>query len=112
MLNFTGKLSAPNIEQPPVFVATYSDGFNLKRKEIHAPTRMAAYAIATRRPPEGATLTNLRKKKSPRQQASQTLDEKVDVKLTRALAGVYANTDAAARFVMEELRELAKGALA
>ncbi len=39
MLNFTGKLSAPNIEQPPVFVATYSDGFNLKRKEIHAPTR-------------------------------------------------------------------------
>lgn len=112
MLNLTGKLSAPNIEQPPVFVATYSDGFNLKRKEIHAPNRMAAYAIATRRPPEGSTLTQLRKKKAPREQAAQTLDEKVDVKLTRALAGVYANTDVAARFVMEELRALAKGALA
>lgn len=112
MLNFTGMLSAPNIEQPPVFVATYSDGFNLKRKEIHAPNRMAAYAIATRRPPEGSTLTQLRKKKAPREQDAQTLDEKVDVKLTRALAGVYANTDAAARFVMEELRALAKGALA
>ena len=54
----------------------------------------------------------LRKKKAPREQAAQTLDEKVDVKLTRALAGVYANTDVAARFVMDEIRGMAQGALA
>lgn len=112
MLNFTGMISAPNIEQPPVFVATYTDGFNLKRKEIHAPNRMTAYAIATRRPPEGSTLTQLRKKKAPRMQVAPTLEEKVDVKLTRALAGVYANTDAAARFVMDEIRSMAQEALA
>lgn len=112
MLNFTGMLSAPNIEQTPVFVATYSDGFSLKRKEIHAPTRMAAYAIATRRPPLGCTLTQLRKKKSPREQAVPTLEEKVDVKLTRALSSIYANTDVAVRFVMDELRVMARGVLA
>ncbi len=87
MLNFTGMLTAPNIEQPPVFVATYSDGFNLKRKEIHAPTRMAAYAIAVGRPPLGCALTQLRKKKEPRAQTPvPTLEEKVDVNMTRALA--------------------------
>ena len=110
--NFTGMLRAPDIEQPPVFIATYSDGFGIKRREITAPDRLAAYAIATRRLPSGAALTGLRKKKAPRSQVAPTLDEKVDVKLTRALASVYANTDAAARFVMEELRALAKGALA
>lgn len=109
MLNFAGMLSAPDAEQAPVFVATYSDGFNLKRKEIHAPTRMVAYAIANGRPPSGCTLTQLRKKKSPRQSMTQTLEEKVDVKLTRALAGIYANTDLAARFALEEIRDMTQG---
>lgn len=45
-----------------VFVATYSDGFNLIRKEILAPYRLAAYAKAVVRPPHNATLTNLRQK--------------------------------------------------
>jgi len=113
MLNFTGMLTAPNIEQPPVFVATYSDGFNLKRKEIHAPTRMAAYAIAVGRPPLGCALTQLRKKKEPRAQTPvPTLEEKVDVNMTRALAGVYANTDIAARFVMDEIHGMATKAIA
>lgn len=108
MLNFTGMLSAPDVERQPVFVATYSDGFGLKRKEIEAPNRFTAYAIATRRPPAGHELTGLHKKKAPRQQSRQTLDEKVDVKLTRALAGIYANTDIAARFVLAELHQLAR----
>lgn len=112
MLNFTGMIPAPDIEQPPVFVATYSDGFNLKRKDIHAPNRMVAYSIAVVRPPLGCTLTQLRKKKSARSQVGPTLEEKVDVKLTRALASVYANTDVAARFVMDELHAMAQGALA
>ncbi len=112
MLNFTGMLTAPNVEQPPVFVATYSDGFNLKRKEIHAPTRMAAYAIAVVRPPLGCTLTQLRKKKSVRLHPAPTLEEKVDVKLARALSSVYANTEVAARFVMDEIHTMAQGAMA
>lgn len=108
MLNFTNMLSAPDIEQIPVFVATYSSGFGLKRKEISAPHRLAAYAIASMRPPEGHTLTNLRKKKSPRAMSRPTLEENVDVKLTRALAGIYANTDMACRFVQEEIRATAR----
>ncbi len=32
-----------------VFIATYSDGFNLIRKEILAPYRLAAYAKAVTR---------------------------------------------------------------
>lgn len=108
MLNFTGLLTAPEVERQPVFVATYSSGFGLVRREIEAPNRFTAYAIATRRPPAGHELTGLHKKKSPRQQARQTLEEKVDVKLTRALAGIYANTDVAARFVLEELQQMAR----
>lgn len=109
--NFLGMLKAPDLEQPPVFVATYSDGFNLKRKEIQAPSRMVAYSIAVVRPPLGCTLTQLRKKKAPRIQAGQTLDEKVDVKLTRVLASVYGNTDVAARFVRDEIRAMANTAV-
>jgi len=62
MLNFLNMLKAP--EQPAplaLYVATYSNGFGLQRKEIHAPTRLAAYAIAQVRPPEGCELTQLRK---------------------------------------------------
>ena len=112
--NFLGMLSAPDIEQPLVFVATYSSGFGLTRKEISAPTRLAAYATASMRPPEGHTLTNLRKKKSftaPRRPVV-SLEESVDVNLTRALAGVYANTDLACRFVAAEIRYMASGARA
>lgn len=109
--NFLGMLSAPTIEQPPVFVAIYSDGFETKRKEIHAPTRVAAYAIATRRPPNGCTLTSLRKKKAPRAQSKPTLEERVDVAMTKALHGIYVNTDMAARFIMEEIRSMAREAL-
>lgn len=106
--NFLGMLSAPVVDRPPVFVATYSSGFGLVRREIEAPNRLTAYAIATRRPPDGHELTGLRKKKAPRQQSRQTLEEKVDVKLTRALSGIYANTDRAARFVLEELHQIAR----
>lgn len=80
MLNFTGLLTAPEVERPPVFVATYSSGFGLVRREIEAP----------------------------RQQSSQALEEKVDVKLTRALFSIYANADIAARFVLEELHQMAR----
>lgn len=104
MLNFTGLVKAPYIDHPPTYVATYSDGFNLRRKEIHAPTRMAAYAIATGRPPAGCTLTQLRKKKSPTTPKLPSLAERVDVSLTRALFGVYANTDVAARMAIDEMK--------
>lgn len=107
MLNFTGLVKAPYIDHPPIYVATYSDGFNLRRKEIHAPTRLAAYAIATGRPPLGCTLTQLRKKKSPAAPKLPSLAERVDVSLARALFGIYANTDAAARFAAAELRSMA-----
>lgn len=110
MLNFTGTLAAPNLEAPPVFVATYTDGFNFKRKEIHAPTRCAAYAIAVGRPPLGCTLTNLRKKKAPRPQAEPTRDDQVDVKLTRALYGIHANTDAACRMALDEIHDMVRRA--
>ena len=61
MLNFLGMLKAP--EPQALYVATYTDGFNLRRREIAAPTRLAAYAIARVRPPEGCTLSHLRKKR-------------------------------------------------
>lgn len=108
--NFLGMLKAPDLEQPPVFVATYSSGFGLTRKEISAPNRLAAYAIASMRPPEGHTLTQLRKKKSftaPRRPVV-SLEESVDVKLTRALVGVYANTELACRFVAAEIHGMAR----
>lgn len=113
MLNFTNMLSAPEVSRPPVFVATYSDGFGLKRKEIEAPTRLAAYAIATGRPPLGHTLTQLRKKKgSGKEVVSIDMADSVDVKLTRALAGIYANTDLACRFAANELHDMARRAMA
>lgn len=112
MLNFTGMLSAPEIDQMPVYVATYSDGAGLVRKEIEAPSRLAAYAIATRRPIGNLPLTGIHKKRAPRQQPRQTLAEKVDVKLTRALFGIYRNTDIAARFAIEKLQAEAAAALA
>ena len=110
--NFLGMLCAPAIEQPPVFIATYSDGFGIKRREITAPDRLAAYAIATRRPPGGATLTGLRKKKAPSAPKRPSLEERVDIACTRALYGIYRNTDIAARFVLDEIRGMAQGALA
>ena len=64
MLNFLGMLKAPENPTPlPCFVATYSNGFGLHRREITAPSRLAAYAIATTRPPDGYTLTQLRKQR-------------------------------------------------
>lgn len=108
MINFTGMLSAPEIQQPTVFVATYSDGLGLVRKEIEAANRFTAYAIASRRLPGNLPLTNLRKKKQPRTSPELSLDERVDIKLTKALSGIYTNTDLAARFVMDELREMAR----
>lgn len=102
--NFTGMLSAPSVSRIPVYTATYSDGFNLVRKEIEAPNRTVAYAIATRRPPEGHCLTNLRKKKSFGVSEIASLDERVDVALTRMLYSIYANTDAAARFALAEIK--------
>ncbi len=41
-----------------------------------------------------------------------TLAERIDAELTRALFSIYANTDIAARFVIEELHRNAQGALA
>jgi len=62
--NFTGMLKAPTIANPsPVFIATYSDGFALTRKEITAPNRFSAYAKAKVYMPYGHTLTHLRQKK-------------------------------------------------
>ena len=62
MLNFLGLLKAPEQPAPLVrYVATYSNGFGLQRREIDAPSRLAAYAIARVRPPEGCELTQLRK---------------------------------------------------
>lgn len=110
MLNFTGMLKAPGIEKPASYVATYSDGFKLERKEIEAPNRMVAYAIASMRPPLGCALTKLRKKKAPRCQAVPSFDERVDVKLTRVLSSVYINTDLACRMVMDEIRDMARSA--
>lgn len=108
--NFLGMLKAPELAQDPVFVATYSDGFGLKRKEITAPNRLVAYAIASMRPPLGHTLSQLRKKKSPYATPAkpvEPLEEAVDVKLTRALVSIYANTDLACRFAAEEIRSMA-----
>lgn len=102
--NFTGMLSAPTVTQAPVFMATYSNGFGIVRKEIEAPNRTVAYAIATRRPPEGHQLTNLRKKKSPAAITQPSLDERIDVAMTRALYSIYTNTDTAARFASAEIK--------
>lgn len=109
--NFTGMLRAPKVEVIPVYAATYSNGFEMKRKEIEAPNRVVAYAIATRRPPEGYELTNLRKKKATRAADIASLDERVDVAMTRALYSIYANTDAAARFAMAEIKASANQTL-
>jgi len=65
MLNLNGMLKAPTEPKPsPVFVATYSDGFNFKRKEITAPNRFSAYAKAKVYKPDGHDLTHLRQKKA------------------------------------------------
>lgn len=109
--NFTGMLSAPNIDMLPTYMATYSSGFGFVHKEIEAPNRAVAYAIASRRPPEGHQLTGLRKKKAPRLEPRPSLAERVDVDLTRALYGIYANTDAAARFAMAEITASANQSL-
>ena len=62
--NFHCMLKAPTAaEHAPVFIATYSDGFGLVRKEITAPNRFSAYAKAKAYGPDGHTLTNLRMKK-------------------------------------------------
>ena len=62
--NSHGMLKAPTAAEPaPVYIATYSDGFGFKRREITAPNRFNAYAKATVYKPEGHTLTNLRMKK-------------------------------------------------
>ena len=62
--NFTGMLKAPAVSDPmPIFIATYSDGFGLTRKEITAPNRFNAYAKARVYAPDGHTLTHLRQKK-------------------------------------------------
>ena len=45
-----------------------------------------------------------KKKSTSAQHQAVSLEESVDVKLTRALAGVYANTDLACRFVAAEIR--------
>lgn len=64
MLNLQGMLKAPTVSDPsPVFIATYSDGFALTRKEITAPTRFAAYCKARVYGPAGHALTHLRQKK-------------------------------------------------
>lgn len=64
MLNLAGMLKAPEQPAPLArYVATYSDGFNLRRQEIKAPTRLAAYAKAKAYGPEGCQLTNLRKQR-------------------------------------------------
>lgn len=64
MLNLHGMLRAPTEPAPaPVFVATYSNGFGLTRKEITAPNRFSAYAKAKVYMPDGCTLTHLRMKK-------------------------------------------------
>lgn len=108
--NFTGMLSAPSVSRVPVYTATYSDGFGLVRKEIEAPNRTVAYAIATRRPPEGHRLTNLRKKKSFGVSDVASLDERVDMAMTRALYSIYTNTDTAARFARAEIKASAMAA--
>lgn len=64
MLNLHGMLKAPAASDPlPVFVATYSNGFGLTRREITAPNRFNAYAKARVYAPDGHTLTHLRQKK-------------------------------------------------
>lgn len=64
MLNLHGMLRAPaEPVKAPVFIATYSNGFGLVRKEITAPNRFSAYAKAKVYMPDGCTLTNLRMKK-------------------------------------------------
>lgn len=64
MLNLQGMLRAPAVADPlPVFIATYSNGFGLMRKEITAPNRFSAYAKAKVFGPDGHTLTHLRQKK-------------------------------------------------
>lgn len=45
-----------------------------------------------------------KKKPTSAQRRAMSLEESVDVKLTRALAGIYANTDLACRFVSAEIR--------
>ena len=44
-----------------------------------------------------------KKKSTSAQRRAMSLEESVDIKLTRALAGVYANTDLACRFVSAEI---------
>lgn len=64
MLNLHGMLKAPAAAEPqPVFIATYSNGFGLTRREITAPTRFNAYDKARVHAPDGHTLTHLRQKK-------------------------------------------------
>jgi len=64
MLNLHGMLRAPTEPAPaPVFVATYSNGFCLVRKEITAPNRFSAYAKAKVYALDGHTLTHLHQKK-------------------------------------------------
>lgn len=41
-----------------------------------------------------------------------TLADRIDAEFTRALFSIYANTDIAARFVLEELHRKAQGAMA
>lgn len=64
MLNLAGMLKAPEQPAPLArYVATYSDGFNLRRREIKALTRLAAYAKAKVYGPKGFDLTHLRKQR-------------------------------------------------
>ncbi len=51
---------APPQEQ--LFIATYSDGMDLKRKEVFAQTREQAYRFALERAPAKHKLTGLRVK--------------------------------------------------
>ena len=62
--DFTGMLKAPEVSAPsPAFIATYTDGFGFKRREITAPNRFTAYCKARVYGPAGHTLTHLRQKK-------------------------------------------------
>lgn len=67
MLNFTGLLKAPEHPSPlALYVATYNNGFGLQRREITAPSRFVALAIASTRIPDGFTLSHLRRQRGKR----------------------------------------------
>lgn len=61
--NRSQKARALVVEKESIYIATYSNGLDLRRKDTPAASRLAAYELARKRAPSGFKLTALRLKK-------------------------------------------------